>query len=86
MIEKLQHALLHDEGYRQAFVANVACAIMDTKRIRGETIHEWRNRCGNTFVNYLTAGHKDDPISQMDLPGSLSVAVAASGLAQEQKG
>ncbi len=76
-INHLQQALLSDEGYRISWRANIACAIMDTHQREGEPVHEWRNRCADTFLHYLTAGHPDDPITKMNLPGMMSVAVAS---------
>jgi len=63
-IEVIQHELIHDEDYRHGWRANVAMAIYDTKQKKGETAYEWRNRCGEQFIKYFCAGHKDDPTSQ----------------------
>ena len=64
-IETLQKNLIHDEEYRDAWKANVAMAIYDTRKLKGETAHEWRQRCAEQFIKYLCAGHSDDPTSQM---------------------
>ena len=70
-INTIQSALLSDEEYRQTWVANIAMAIHDTRREPGEGLHAWRQRCAETFLRYLTAGHEDDPTSKAmeDLPG-----------------
>ena len=64
-IEAVQHSLIHDEDYRDTWRANIVMAIYDTKQKKGETTHAWRNRCGEQFVKYFCAGHKDDPTSQL---------------------
>jgi len=63
-IEAIQYALIHDEEYRHVWVCNVAMGIYDTKKKKGETAHEWRQRCAEQFIKYLCAGHPDDPTSQ----------------------
>ncbi len=63
--EALQYKLIHDDGYRLGWRANIAMAIFDTKQKKGETAHEWRNRCGEQFIKYFCAGHKDDPTSKL---------------------
>ncbi len=79
-MKTLQTELLADEEYRRGWQANIAMAIHDTSRRRGESVHEWRNRCANTFLNYLTAGHPNDPVSNMGLSGAASVAVASGNI------
>ena len=64
VIEAIQCLLIHDDDYRDTWRANVAMAIYDTTQKKGETVHEWRNRCGEQFIKYFCAGHKDDPTSQ----------------------
>ena len=61
----VQYSLIHDDELWQTWRANVAMAIYDTKQKKGETAHTWRNRCGEQFIKYLCAGHKDDPTSQL---------------------
>ena len=62
-IEALQHGLIHDKEYRLAWVANIAMAIYDTKQKHGETVHQWRQRCGEQDIKYICAGHPDDETS-----------------------
>ena len=64
-IEAVQRSLIHDEDYRDTWRANIAMAIYDSKQKKGETTHVWRNRCGEQFIKYFCAGHKDDPTSQI---------------------
>lgn len=61
-IQAIQHALIHDPDYREAWVANVACAVMDENI--GAT-HEQRQKIGERFVTWLCAGHPDDKMSQL---------------------
>ena len=63
-IEKIQFELIHDDEYRDVWKANVAMAICDTRKKKGETAHEWRQRCAEQFIKYFCAGHSDDPTSQ----------------------
>ena len=64
-IEAIQFHLIDDSEYRDVWIANVAMAIYDTRQKKGETAHEWRQRCAEQFIKYLCAGHPDDPTSQM---------------------
>jgi len=64
-IEVIQFILINDTEYRDLWTANVAMAIYDTKQKKGETAHEWRQRCAEQFIKYLCAGHPDDPTSQL---------------------
>jgi len=64
-LESIQFWLIEDQGLRDAWKANVAMAIYDTKRKKGELIHEWRQRCAERFIKYLCAGHPDDATSQL---------------------
>ena len=63
-IEAFQHELIHDTKYRNAWKANIAMAIHDTKRLKKETMHEWRLRCAEQAIKFVCAGHPDDPTSQ----------------------
>lgn len=47
-------ALRNDAGYRQSWVANIAMAIYDTKRLDGETEVEWLNRGAEAFIELLS--------------------------------
>jgi hypothetical protein len=47
------HGLLSDEDTRAGWRANIAMAIYDTKHKRGETAHEWRQRCAERFLDIL---------------------------------
>lgn len=64
-LEAVQFHLIDDTQYRDTWKANVAMAIYDTRQTKGETAHEWRQRCAEQFIKYLCAGHPDDPTSQM---------------------
>ena len=64
-LEAIQFFLIDDSEYRNTWKANVAMAIYDTKQKKGETGHEWRQRCAEQFIKYLCAGHPDDPTSQL---------------------
>jgi len=74
-IKTIQDALLTDDEYRASWVANISMAIYDTCEMTGEEDHLWRNRCAETFLRYLTAGHPDDPtsINMEHLPGSMGI-------------
>lgn len=63
--EVIQFSLIHDEALRSGWVANIAMAIYDTRQKKGETAHEWRQRCANKFIQYLCAGHPDDETSKL---------------------
>ena len=63
-IEALQHELIHDTEYRDAWKANIAMAIYDTRKPNGETAHKWRQRCAEQAIKFICAGHPDDPTSQ----------------------
>jgi len=65
LIERVQFELIHDSEYRDAWKANIAMAIYDTRKKKGETAHEWRQRCAEQFIKYLCAGHPDDKTSQI---------------------
>ena len=47
-------ALRMDEGYRISWVANIAMAIHDTKRLDGETEVAWLNRGAEAFIELLS--------------------------------
>ena len=64
-VEVVQFNLISDSELRDVWNANVAMAIYDTKQKKGETAHEWRQRCAEQFIKYLCAGHPDDPTSQL---------------------
>ena len=64
-VEAVQFKLISDSEMRDAWKANVAMAIYDTTKKKGETAHVWRQRCAEQFIRYLCAGHPDDPTSQM---------------------
>lgn len=53
MNEKLIAALKADEDFREGWRANIVMAIYDTRREPGESLHNWRNRCAETFLNRL---------------------------------
>jgi len=74
-IKTIQNELLTDDEYRASWVANVAMAIHDTRRTTDEDEHQWRNRCAETFLRYLTAGHRNDPTSKAmeNLPGAMGI-------------
>lgn len=46
-------ALRNDAGYRMSWVANIAMAIHDTKRLEGETEVAWLNRGAEAFLEML---------------------------------
>lgn len=62
-VEHIQKKLIQDDEYRSIWVANIAMAIYDTRQKKGETAHEWRQRCAEQFIKYLCAGHPDDETS-----------------------
>jgi len=64
-LEAVQFWLIEDTELRDAWKANVAMAIYDTRQKKGESVHEWRQRCAEQFIKYLCAGHPDDPTSQL---------------------
>ena len=64
-LEAVQFKLISDSEMRDTWKANVAMAIYDTRQKKGETAHEWRQRCAEQFIKYLCAGHPDDPTSQL---------------------
>lgn len=64
-VKRVQHELIHNSESRNAWKANIAMAIYDTRRKKSETIHEWRNRCAEQFLKYLCANHPDDPTSRL---------------------
>lgn len=64
-VEAVQFNLISDSELRDVWKANVAMAIYDTKQKKGETAHEWRQRCAEQFIKYLCADHPDDPTSQL---------------------
>jgi len=45
--------LLSDDDTRAGWRANIAMAIYDTKQEKGETAHEWRQRCAERFLDIL---------------------------------
>jgi hypothetical protein len=47
-------ALRNDAGYRVSWVANIAMAIHDTKRLDGETEVAWLNRGAEAFIELLS--------------------------------
>ena len=64
-IKAIQSALIHDEDYRQTWIANVACAVM-VEMAETDTVVDWdtRQKIGERFVQFLCAGHPDDSMSQ----------------------
>lgn len=74
MNEKLIAALKADEDFREGWRANIVMAIYDTRREPGESLHNWRNRCAETFLNRLCG----QPEGLDDLPGMLGLAASVA--------
>lgn len=45
--------LLSDPETRRGWIDNIAMSIHDTKRAKGESAHDWRNRCAERFLDIL---------------------------------
>ena len=72
MLKKLIKILRKDEGTREAWRANIACAIMDTKQAKDESDYKWHNRCAETFLNRLCS----QPEIDEDVPGMMGLALS----------
>lgn len=70
--DEIIEALRTDDDYRDGWRATIACAIMDTRREPGESLHGWRNRCAETFLNRLCG----QPEGLEDLPGMMGIAAS----------
>ena len=49
-IQIVKQELIDDPRWRLSFQDNIACAILDTKREKGECLADWRNRCAEKFL------------------------------------